>query len=85
MIKKFFIIAGLTAFAGLSAQKTHTVVKGDNPYNIAKRYGMTVDDLVKLNPNSKDGKVAIGDILLSTNQEVLLLQLNQKRRHLLLN
>ena len=49
MIKKFFIIAGLTAFAGLSAQKTHTVVKGDNPYNIAKRYGMTVDDLVKLN------------------------------------
>lgn len=64
MIKKFFIIAGLTAFAGLSAQKTHTVVKGDNPYNIAKRYGMTVDDLVKLNPNSKDGKVAIGDVLL---------------------
>lgn len=63
MIKKFFIIAGLTAIAGLSAQKTHTVVKGDNPYNIAKRYGMTVDDLVKLNPNSKDGKVSIGDVL----------------------
>lgn len=63
MIKKFFIIAGLTAFAGLSAQKTHTVVKGDNPYNIAKRYGMTVDDLVKLNPNAKDGKIAIGDVL----------------------
>ena len=63
MIKKFLIIAGLTAFAGLSAQKTHTVVKGDNPYNIAKRYGMTVDDLVKLNPSSKDGKVSIGDVL----------------------
>ena len=63
MIKKFFILAGLTAIAGLSAQKTHTVVKGDNPYNIAKRYGMTVDDLVKLNPNSKDGKVSIGDVL----------------------
>lgn len=63
MIKKFLITAGLTAIAGLSAQKTHTVVKGDNPYNIAKRYGMTVDDLVKLNPNSKDGKVSIGDVL----------------------
>ena len=63
MIKKFLIIAGFTAFAGLSAQKTHTVVKGDNPYNIAKRYGMTVDDLVKLNPSSKDGKVSIGDVL----------------------
>lgn len=64
MIKKFSIIVGLTAFAALSAQKTHTVVKGDNPYNIAKKYGMTVDDLVKLNPNSKDGKVAIGEVLL---------------------
>ncbi|WHF50487.1 LysM peptidoglycan-binding domain-containing protein [Chryseobacterium gotjawalense] len=64
MIKKFFILAGLTAIAGLSAQKTHTVVKGDTPYNIAKRYSMTVDDLVKLNPSSKDGKVSVGDILL---------------------
>ena len=64
MTKKFLIIAGLTAFAGLFSQKTHTVEKGDNPYNIAKRYGMTVDDLVKLNPSSKDGKVSIGDVLL---------------------
>ena len=64
MVKKFSIIAGLIAFATLSAQKTHTVIKGDNPYNIAKRYGMTVDDLVKLNPNSKDGKVSIGEVLL---------------------
>ena len=64
MIKKFFIIAGLSAIASLSAQNTHTVVKGDNPYNIAKRYGMSVDDLVKLNPNSKDGRVSIGDVLL---------------------
>ena len=64
MVKKFSIIAGLIAFATLSAQKTHTVIKGDNPYNIAKRYGMTVDDLVKLNPNSKDGRVSIGEVLL---------------------
>ncbi|MDN3606588.1 LysM peptidoglycan-binding domain-containing protein [Kaistella yonginensis] len=64
MIKKFFILAGLTAIIGISAQKTHTVVKGDTSYNIAKRYGMSVDDLVKLNPNSKDGKIAIGDVLM---------------------
>jgi LysM repeat protein len=63
MIKKFFLLAGLTVFTSLSAQKTHTVIKGDTPYNIAKRYGMTVDDLVKLNPFAKDGKVAIGDVL----------------------
>jgi peptidoglycan endopeptidase LytF len=63
MIKKIFLITGLIGISSLSAQKTHTVEKGDNPYNIAKRYGITVDDLVKLNPNSKDGKVSIGDVL----------------------
>ncbi|PKF75444.1 amino acid ABC transporter substrate-binding protein [Chryseobacterium sp. PMSZPI] len=48
---------------GVSAQKSHTVVQGDNPYNIAKKYGMTVDELLKLNPKFKDGKLAIGDVL----------------------
>ncbi|MDW9380866.1 LysM peptidoglycan-binding domain-containing protein [Chryseobacterium sp. JV558] len=48
---------------GVSAQKSHTVVQGDNPYNIAKKYGMTVDELLKLNPKNKDGKLAIGDVL----------------------
>lgn len=70
MIKNFFLIAGLTVFAGLSAQKTHTVAKGDNPYNIAKRYGLSVDDLVRLNPNAKDGKVNIGEVLLISNGTV---------------
>ncbi|MBV8324732.1 MAG: LysM peptidoglycan-binding domain-containing protein [Chryseobacterium sp.] len=48
---------------GVSAQKSHTVVQGDNPYNIAKKYGITVDELLKLNPKFKDGKLAIGDVL----------------------
>lgn len=48
---------------GVSAQKSHTVAKGDNPYSIAKRYGMTVDELLKMNPKFKDGKLAIGDVL----------------------
>ncbi|ASK31565.1 amino acid ABC transporter substrate-binding protein [Chryseobacterium sp. T16E-39] len=47
----------------ISAQQSHTVVKGDNPYNIAKKYGMTVDELLKLNPKFKDGKLTIGDVL----------------------
>lgn len=63
MIKKFFVLAGFLSLSSLSAQKNHTVVKGDNPYNIARRYGLTVDDLVKLNPGAKDGKVAIGEVL----------------------
>lgn len=63
MIKRFFILSGLCMVLGVSAQKSHTVVKGDTPYNIAKRYGMTVDELLKLNPKFKDGKLAIGDTL----------------------
>jgi LysM repeat protein len=54
---------------GVSAQKSHTVVKGDNPYNIAKKYGLTVDELLKLNPNVQDGKLAIGDILTVKNDK----------------
>lgn len=50
-------------FSAVNAQKTHTVAKGDNPYNIAKRYGITLDELVKLNPSAKDGKLNIGDVL----------------------
>ncbi|MDQ1098553.1 MULTISPECIES: LysM peptidoglycan-binding domain-containing protein [Chryseobacterium] len=63
MIKRFFILSGLCMVLGLSAQKSHTVVKGDTPYSIAKRYGISVDELLKLNPKHKDGKLAIGDIL----------------------
>ncbi|WP_294211763.1 LysM peptidoglycan-binding domain-containing protein [uncultured Chryseobacterium sp.] len=63
MIKRFFILSGLCMALGLSAQKSHTVVKGDTPYSIAKRYGISVDELLKLNPKYKDGKLAIGDIL----------------------
>ncbi|WP_228441288.1 LysM peptidoglycan-binding domain-containing protein [Chryseobacterium phosphatilyticum] len=63
MIKRFFILSSLCMVLGVSAQKSHTVVQGDNPYNIAKKYGITVDELLKLNPKHKDGKLAIGDIL----------------------
>lgn len=68
MIKKILFISGLFAFGALTAQKTHTVAKGDNPYNIAKRYGMTLDELLKLNPKAKEGKLAIGDVLTINNK-----------------
>ncbi|CAD7803797.1 Muramidase-2 [Chryseobacterium aquaeductus] len=63
MIKRFFLLSGLCMFLSFSAQKTHTVIKGDNPYNISKKYGITIDELQKLNPKFKDGKLAIGDVL----------------------
>lgn len=63
MIKRFFILSSLCMVLSVSAQSSHTVVKGDNPYNIAKKYGITVDELLKLNPKYKDGKLAIGDVV----------------------
>lgn len=63
MIKRFFILSSLCMVLGVSAQKSHTVVKGDTPYNIAKKYGLTIDELVRLNPSVKDGKLAIGEVL----------------------
>lgn len=63
MIKKLFIVSGLITFLGVFAQKTHVVVKGDNPYNISKKYGISIDELLTLNPKNKDGKLAIGDVL----------------------
>ncbi|WP_415325271.1 LysM peptidoglycan-binding domain-containing protein [Chryseobacterium sp. MMS23-Vi53] len=71
MIKRFFILSSLCMILGVSAQKSHTVVKGDNPYNIAKKYGLTVDELLKLNPKVKDGKLAIGDVLTVKNEKTV--------------
>lgn len=70
MIKRFFILSSLCMVLGVSAQKSHTVVKGDTPYNIAKKYGLTVDELLKLNPSVKDGKLAIGEVLTVKNDKI---------------
>ena len=63
MIKKFLFISSLIAFSSVYAQKTHTVVKGENSYNISKKYGISLDEFNRLNPKIKDGKLALGDIL----------------------
>ncbi len=63
MIKKFFVLSSLTIGVALFAQQKHTIVKGDTPYNLSKKYGMSLDDLYKLNPTVKDGSFKIGDII----------------------
>jgi peptidoglycan endopeptidase LytF len=62
MIKQFLFLSGLLFSLSAFAQKTHVVVKGDNPYNISKKYGITLDQLYRLNPEAK-GKLALGDVL----------------------
>lgn len=69
-MKKYLVflytLIGFVTFA----QKTHTVAKGDNPYNISKKYGMTLDELTKLNPKIKEGKLNIGDVLVINKKVV---------------
>lgn len=40
----------------------HLITKGDTPYNIAKRYGIGIDELYRLNPGSELG-IKTGDSL----------------------
>ncbi|MDO5614757.1 MAG: LysM peptidoglycan-binding domain-containing protein, partial [Cruoricaptor ignavus] len=63
MIKKLIILSAITVFFGANAQQTHTVTKGDTAYNIAKKYGMSLGDLAKMNPTVQDGNIQIGQVL----------------------
>ncbi len=63
MIKKIFILSGLIGFLGLSAQKTHTVAPKETPYGISKQYGLTIDELYRMNPAAKENGLKIGDVI----------------------
>jgi LysM repeat protein len=43
--------------------KSYTVVKGDTFYGIAKKVGISVDDLKKFNPRVNPDKLQIGDVI----------------------
>lgn len=63
MVNKSFILSCLLAASTAFAQKTHTVAKGDNPYNISKKYGMSLEEFNKMNPSVKDGNLQIGQVI----------------------
>ena len=49
-----YIILFLVSFVG-NSQSKHTVVKGETLYSISKKYKVKTEDIVKLNPEAKDG------------------------------
>lgn len=63
-MKKLFIFVYTLIGALVFAQKTHTVEPKESPYGISKKYGITVEELYKLNPQIKEGKLNIGDVLI---------------------
>lgn len=68
-MKKILItLLGFT-FCTIAAQKKHTVAAKETPYGIAKKYGISLDELFKQNPKIKNGTLNIGDILIIPNQK----------------
>jgi len=63
MTKEFFTTCSILLCWLVSAQTTHTAVRGDNMYSIAKQYGTSVNDLLKLNPKFEERQLQIGDVL----------------------
>ncbi len=55
----------ITASVAPTTDTTHKVTKGETLYGISRQYGITVDDLIRLNPSARDG-VKSGDILTIT-------------------
>jgi LysM repeat protein len=59
------IVISLLSFTSIAAQERfieHTILKGENVYSISKKYGVTIDAIFELNPNSAD-IIYSGDIL----------------------
>lgn len=49
-----YIILFFVGFVGFSQSK-HTIAKGETLYSISKKYNVSADDLIKSNPELKDG------------------------------
>ena len=60
---KNFILFIAFSFGFFISAQSHTVAAKENPYSIAKKYGLTVDELYRLNPQVKDGVLRIGEVL----------------------
>jgi len=69
MKKIFLILFGIMFLAFSAQQKKHIVEAKETLYSIAKKYGVTVDELIKQNPKSKDGKLDIGEVLIIPNNQ----------------
>lgn len=68
-IRTLYLIAALSATgSGMMAQTQssgyflHTIAKGQSLYSIASMYNVTTDDIIKMNPGSKD-KIKAGETL----------------------
>ena len=69
MKKIFLILFGIMFLSFSAQQKKHVVEAKETLYSIAKKYGVSVDEIIKQNPKSKDGKLDIGEVLIIPNNQ----------------
>jgi len=65
-MKKTFLLLVLLTFSVLAFSQDyikHTVEKGDTMYSLGKKYGVTVEKILNLNPEAKNG-IKLGSIIL---------------------
>lgn len=72
-MKHFFIglcttlLVSGTAFSQTKNYKEHKVAKGETAYSIAKKYGVSPEDIYRLNPEAKNGVNENATILIPAN------------------
>jgi LysM repeat protein/ABC-type branched-subunit amino acid transport system substrate-binding protein len=76
LIPKSVSLASKPVSSSPPKEKTHEVVVNDTKYSIAKKYGISVADLEKLNPDIKDNlplgfKVKLSSVIQSQNPVVI--------------
>lgn len=54
-MKLYFPATDGASTAAVTTDQTHTVAQGETLYGLAKRYGVTVDELINANPGSENG------------------------------
>lgn len=59
---------------------TYTVTSGDSYYSIAEKYGLSVEDLMKLNPGFDPKILRVGDVLTISNAVPYLTVVNVERQ-----
>lgn len=61
LVSIFMLFLGFGAFA---QSVKHTVEPKETLYSISKKYNISFEELIRLNPEKKDGKLSIGDVLI---------------------
>lgn len=63
-MKKILFLLSVLSFTIVSSQTKYAAKQGDSMYSIAVKNGLTLDELLELNPSFKEKQLKIGDIIM---------------------